>query len=60
MCGGWALGHGCVDCDLGFMGGNGGEDEAVRRDVLLDDFLILIWEEHSRYGEAQCRGEAET
>lgn len=41
-----------VDCDLGFVSGSGGEEEAVRKDVLLDDCLILVIEDHSRYDKA--------
>lgn len=52
VCGGWALIYGCVDCDWGFLSGDGGEEEAVRRDVLLDESLILILEDYSRYGKA--------
>ncbi|KFY84589.1 hypothetical protein V498_07800 [Pseudogymnoascus sp. VKM F-4517 (FW-2822)] len=51
-CCGWALSYSRVDCDLGFMSGSRGEEEAVRKDVLLDDCLILVIEDHSRYDKA--------
>lgn len=56
-CGGWessggrAIRYGCVDCNLGLFGGDGDEEEAMRRDGLLDVCLFLDWEDYSRYGK---------